>query len=368
MIRILHTADLHLDKEFFPEDPAFSQLRQKEQRALFANIMMYARDRKVDILIFAGDLLDREIPSEETKKLLLREFENTPDTEIFIVPGKNDCFRPRGFYDSAEFPSHVHVFRSEQISSFEIDRLNTTVYGYAFCRRKMMRNPFAVMPPVKKERCNLLCGYGSLEKEEDCCPVAADEIEHSGVDYLALGHGHNASELLKAGNTFYAVSGSPEGLDFGEPGHRGARIVALEKKDGELLLQSKTVRFSRRRFERISLSADGMAACLPLADRLLAAVKEIGADADTILEVEVTGEVHSSFRLKKEVFSKTAERVCYLTFRDQTVMLCDVSGEKKDLKSVFIAEVARKTEDREMRSKILKCGLEALEKGKEKIG
>ncbi len=362
MIRILHTADLHLDKELLSEDPAFSQLRQKEQRALFANIMMYTRDQKVDVLIFAGDLLDRALPTEETQRLLLREFENTPETEIFLVPGKNDCYRRGCFYDVAEFSPNVHVFKSEQITSFEVDQFNVTVYGYAFCHRKLYRNPFAVMPPMKKERCNLLCGYGSLEGEEGCCPVTAEEIAHSGVDYLALGHEHRPSELLKAGDTFYAVSGSPEGLDYGESGHRGARILALDKQNGELLLQSKTVRFSRRRFERVSLSAEGLGDCFPLFEQLSGRIRELGADADTFLEVEITGQVLPSFRLKREVFAKLSERLGRLTFRDHTLMVCEPSGDGKDFRSVFVNTVARSTPDRELRSKILKCGFEALER------
>ena len=369
MIRILHTADLHLDKEFFPEDPKFSALRTKEQRALFANIMMYARDKKVDVLIFAGDLLDKALPSEETGKLLIREFENTPDTEIFIVPGRSDPYRPGCFYATARFPSNVHIFTEERIAEYYVERLDTAVYGFAFTRRNMPHNPFAVMPPVNKERFNLLCAYGSLEGEESCCPIKIDEIEHSGVDYLALGHGHAASDLLKAGKTYYAAAGSPEGLDFDEPGQKGARIVVAEKNEqGELLLESKKVRFSRRAFERVTLDATGLSDCLPLVDALDAEMKRIGADGDTILEAVITGEVPMTFRLKSEAFGRLSEKLCRLTLTDKTLMLCGSEENEGDLKSVISRKTAEKTPDPRLRSEILKTAFGILENEKSRGG
>ena len=362
MIRILHTADLHLDKEFFPEDPKFSALRNKEQRALFANIMMYARDKKVDILIFAGDLLDKTVPGEETGKLLLREFENTPATEIFIVPGRNDPYRPGSFYATAAFPDNVHIFKEERVSVFEIERLNAAVYGYAFTRRNMTHNPFSVMPPTDKGRFNLLCGCGSLSGEENCCPIKADEIGHSGVDYLALGHDHTASDLQKEGQTYYAVAGSPEGLSFDEPGQKGARIVVAEKSaGGELLLESKKVRFSRRTFARVTLDATGLTDCTPLVDRLAEEMKKIGADGDTLLEAVITGEVPTSFRLKSRCFDRLSEKLCRLTLTDQTLLLCEGERNDGDLISVFAAKTAEKTADRQFRSEILKAAFEVLE-------
>ena len=50
MIRLIHTSDLHLDSEFSCNDPKLTSLRKKEQRALFANLMMYVRDQKADVL------------------------------------------------------------------------------------------------------------------------------------------------------------------------------------------------------------------------------------------------------------------------------------------------------------------------------
>ena len=66
MIRLIHTSDLHLDSEFSCNDPKLTSLRKKEQRALFANLMMYVRDQKADVLLISGDLFDKKQPEKET--------------------------------------------------------------------------------------------------------------------------------------------------------------------------------------------------------------------------------------------------------------------------------------------------------------
>ena len=139
----------------------------------------------------------------------------------------------------------------------------------------------------------------------------------------------------------------------------------MDKNGLELMLQSKAIRFSRRHFEKITLSGEGMSDAKELLTPLGDAIKEIGADADTILQVEVTGNVPPSFRIHPQTFAKLADKLCYLTLEDHTVMLCDGAKENKDLKSVFAQKTAEKTEDPLLRSKILKCGFEALEKGRQ---
>ena len=361
MIRVLHTADFHLDKEFFPENPKLSALRKKEQQALFANVMMYVRDQKVDVMLVSGDLLDRTVPTEETGRLLLREFENTPDTEIFISPGQNDPMRPGSFYAVSSFPQNVHIFDAEKLSYFTVDRLNLTVYGYAFCHRKLSRSPIPALPEIDPSRFNLFCACGSLYEKEGVPCFTEELIARSGMDYLAFGGDHAASELQSAGSSYYAVAGSPEGLSFEETGRKGVRIVAMEKAGGELLLRSRDVPFSRRRFEKIALDAEGLSDGKELVGRLAAAMREIEANGDTLIEATVTGKVPVSFRLRQEDFSKLAEKVCWLSLKDETVMVCGEEAGDKSFKGVFADMVKKKTGDELLRSEILKCGFESIE-------
>ena len=361
MIRLIHTSDLHLDSEFSCNDPKLTSLRKKEQRALFANLMRYVRDQKADVLLISGDLFDKKQPEKETAEVVLREFRNTPETEIFIAAGRSDCCRPGSFLYETEFPPKVHVFREEALSSFSVDRLHLTVYGYSFCHRNLTKNPFAVMPPVDKSRFNLLCGTGSLSLAPDCCPITAEELAHSGVDYAALGGSHEAGELCRIQETYYAYSGSPEGLVFEDKGPKSIRIAAMEKTEGGLLFQSKTVRFGRRQFDAVELSAEGLTDAAPLAAELSEYTKKEGYGLNTLLKVTVSGRVPGSFRLPKQLFSRLEERLGCLVIEDQTILVPGKEEKADDFRSVFAEKVCNKIKDEELRSQVLKCGFAALE-------
>ncbi len=368
MIKVVHTGDFHLDGSFFLEDPRLNELRKKERRALFANLMMYLRDRRVDILLLCGDLLDGLTAEKESAELILREFENTPETKIVIAPGRNDPCRPGSFYAERFFPSNVFVFKSDRLSSFEFDDLNVTVYGYAFTGRNMEKNPFAVMPPVNGDRINLLCGYGTLENEEggfdekDCCPIRLSEIGNTGVDYVALGGRHDESPLSKEKGVYYSYAGAPEGCDFGQWGHRGIRILAIDKQEGSCALGGKTVRFSRRHYEKKTVDVSGYRTVNGLVNDLSDELKSSQYDADTILLLEFVGRTSLQFGvIGDELFEKLRARVYHLKVCDRTEPVFERNPDAKDVKEGFATALLDLCDDEKRVAGALKIGLAALE-------
>ena len=367
MIRIVHTSDLHLDADIFSEDKRRCELRKKERRSLFANVMMYARDQRADVLLICGDFLDKPAPEEETRALILREFENTPSTEIFIACGKSDALRRGSFLYEASFPGNVHIFPDERLSFFDVPRLNARVYGYSFRHRNVDRSPLSLSADPDPALINLFCGY--VRAADGGSLITGEEIGRSGFDYLALGGNHEPGELLSAGGSRYAFSGSPEGVDFDDCGPRSVRIAAIDKTDGRLFLQSKRVGLSRRRFERIGLSVEGQSDLAAVSEELLSRIRDAGYDRDTFLEVVLTGSVPYTFRFDSKAFERARGRLAYLKITDGTEMLCSgEKGRKDDFRAVFQATVAAKVKDPELRSRVLKKGLAALEapEGEEK--
>lgn len=56
-IKMIHAADLHMDSAFDALGARAAQ-RREEQRELLGDIVKLARERQVDLLLLAGDLLD----------------------------------------------------------------------------------------------------------------------------------------------------------------------------------------------------------------------------------------------------------------------------------------------------------------------
>ena len=71
MIKILHTADIHLDSPFSLLDVKKAQARKSELRGTFTSMMLYAKTENYDIVLLPGDIFDNEYATKETMELMI---------------------------------------------------------------------------------------------------------------------------------------------------------------------------------------------------------------------------------------------------------------------------------------------------------
>ena len=173
MIKILHTADVHLDSPFASLPPRMAEARRNELRAAFTSMMTYAKMANVDLLLIAGDLFDNDWVTRETVRLLKREFE-TFGKPVFISPGNHDPATPSSVWKRVSFPDNVHIFTSASLAAFDLDNLTpaVTVYGWAFVERDLYGVPVEGLSVDDPERVNLLCCHCDMPNvDEEKCPV-----------------------------------------------------------------------------------------------------------------------------------------------------------------------------------------------------
>ena len=225
----MHCADLHLDSPFSLDDPHKAEQRRAELRC-FASMMLFAKTEGVDLMLMAGDLFDSDYAGRDTAALMAREFASNPKCKFIIAPGNHDPYTPDSIWARYQFPEHVYIFDTDKLSYFSFDDIGVDVYGYAFTGPSMQHNPFAGKRPRNPQRINLLCAHGDLgEPTSPYCPIALDDVQKSGFDYIALGHIHNTTGIERAGNTYYGYSGCLEGRDFGETGTKAQCMSLLTK-------------------------------------------------------------------------------------------------------------------------------------------
>ena len=70
---------------------------------------------------------------------------------------------------------------------------------------------------------NIMVMHGDLYGQ-DYNHIDPADIAESRLDYLALGHVHTFSGINRAGDTFYAYPGCPEGRGFDETGDKGVIV------------------------------------------------------------------------------------------------------------------------------------------------
>ena len=225
-IRLVHTADIHLGTPFSAL-PELAAMLQQEQLQLFMNMIDHCRQTDADILLIAGDMFEQAIPDPSLTGAVSEAFRLLSKTRIFIAPGNHDPVFPDSPWLKNSWPDNVHVFRTG-LEKAALDDLKTCVYGAAFCSTAAVK-PLTghQTPDLDATKINILLLHGDLVGPGQTSvynPVDKGWLQHSGFDYVALGHvhkGHDIPERMPQSDTLFAYSGCPAGRGFDEAGKRG---------------------------------------------------------------------------------------------------------------------------------------------------
>lgn len=253
MLTFLHAADFHLDSPFHALPPEQAAERRQEQRQLLTRLADTARQAQVDLVFLAGDLFDVQRARPETVQALYQVLEEL-EAEVFLSPGNHDPYSPTSPSGKFPWPDHVHIFTQAAPARVEVPQLGAVVYGSAFTSLYRMDSPLAGFHAQEEDLAAFGCFHGDLSSAHSRYgPITHNEIAASGLHYLALGHSHSASGLKRAGKTYYAWPGCPEGRGFDETGDKGVYLGQLE--GGRVSLDF--VPLARRRYLTPSLDITG---------------------------------------------------------------------------------------------------------------
>ena len=221
-VKILHTADLHLDSRFYGLSAEKSKLRRQELKTSFSEALKECCD--ADIVLICGDLIDNPGFSRSSVTFLTNTFASYPDTTFFVVLGNHDpCNSAAALLLRSSLPENVVLF-SDKAEYMELDELKVRVYGMSFSDKQCfdsMMNEFKV---IDDDYINILMLHGDIAgklSQSKYNPITAQQLEYSGFDYVALGHVHNSDGIHLAGRTYYAYSGTHEPHGFDECGPKG---------------------------------------------------------------------------------------------------------------------------------------------------
>lgn len=334
-VRFLHAADLHLDSPFEGLRSGKAAVRRKEQRMLLQRMAELVREEQLQFVLLPGDLLDSDWSFAETGEALCACFRQMA-VPVFIAPGNHDWYSARSPYARLPLPENVRLFRKNELEVFSLPGLGIRVYGAAYLGKE---SP-SLLTGFHAERgdgmLNLLCLHAEVtEKDSPYAPIREEELASSGLHYAALGHIHQASGLQKAGGTWYAWPGCPEGRGFDEYGEKTVSIVELSESGCSL----QPVSIARRRYEILRVDVTG-------SDPLLAVHSRLPDEtARDIYRVILTGEVDSPPDLQR-LQQNLSELFYALQLRDETRLrqnIWDRAGEDS-LRGLFLKKLLEMAE------------------------
>lgn len=225
MIKILHSADWHLDSPLQGRTDAQADLLRKGLLELPDRIATICRQEQCDLVLLAGDLFD-DTYSQSGYQALYRGLQEM-GVPVFIAPGNHDPIGNNSPWLAERWPDNVHIFTRPVMEAVEVPQLGCRIYGAGFTGMDcdaLLENFCAEDDGMV----NLGVVHGDpVTHSSPCNPITTQQVRQSGLQYLALGHIHKAGEFA-AGDTLCVWPGCPMGRGFDEPGEKGVRIVTVD--------------------------------------------------------------------------------------------------------------------------------------------
>ena len=223
-MKILHSADWHLCSPLLGRSEAQTQLLRKNLLLLPGKIAALCRKEQCDMMLLSGDLFDGPFDAD-TFRILCDALKEAA-VPVFITPGNHDFADMASPWLTQKLPENVHIFTRPVIEAVEVPSLHCRVYGAGF-------NAMDCPPLLEGFRADTdMTAIGILHGDPAQAaspynPITRQQVEDSGLAYLALGHIHKGG-AFRAGGTLCAWPGCPMGRGYDETGEKGVLIVTLD--------------------------------------------------------------------------------------------------------------------------------------------
>jgi DNA repair exonuclease SbcCD nuclease subunit len=299
MLRIIHTADIHLGARH--DDLGVQAAAQRDRQfAAFRATVELALAEKVDLFLIAGDLFDSNVQPRRSVERVAGELKRLAEARIrtVIIPGTHDVYDRTSIYraydlkamsGSTEHDDLVTVLTPD-VTSVHLAALDAVVFGRVFDTKRAPVSPLAGLGTAADTtgaawRIGMVHGSIAIpgKTDRDEVVITNEEIASSRLDYLALGHWHSTQQG-RAGAVAYAYAGAPEAVALDQDRAGKVLLIELEDVDGKRTVTIEDRIVGRTTFQRVQLDAAGIGTQPALIESLAKR-----ADPDLVLDVRIVG-------------------------------------------------------------------------------
>jgi exonuclease SbcD len=251
-MRLLHTSDWHLGRTLHRTD------LHEAQAAFLDHLVGVVRAERVDVVLVAGDVYDRAVPSVSAVQLYDAAVTRLSETaQVVVIPGNHDSAVRLGVGGPVWARGGVHLRTSLADLATPVvlsdDHGDVSVFGLPYLEPEAVRTTLPGSPDADVRGHAGVLGHAMTcvrtatttprsvvlahawvrggqesESERDITVGGTSRVPTTlfdGVTYTALGHLHGAQALGDG----LRYSGSPLAYSFSEAGHtKGSWLVDLD--------------------------------------------------------------------------------------------------------------------------------------------
>ncbi|MFP4683783.1 MAG: exonuclease SbcCD subunit D [Ectothiorhodospira sp.] len=263
-MEFLHAADLHIDSPLRGldryEGAPVDRLRNATRAAL-VRLVDAALAQRVDFVLLAGDIFDRDWQDFHTG-LFFREQMVRLDrggVRVFMIQGNHDA---QGVITrQLPWPGNVTVFSSRRPETHRLDPLQVAIHGRSFPDRAVEEDWVPDYPDPVPGYFNiglLHTSLGGRPGHDRYAPTDASTLAARGYDYWALGHVH-AREVVREA-PWIVFPGNLQGRHANETGPKGCERVRVTPSGVEV----EPLVLDEVRWHRLRVDLGGVEGIVPL--------------------------------------------------------------------------------------------------------
>ena len=405
MVKLIHTADLHLDSAFrsrFTKEEA--ENRRQKQLMAWKELLSFAVEKKVQGILIAGDLFDSPVVSHGTMDFFLSTIAEHPEISFFYLRGNHDT--ENTFRYQENLPKNLFLF-SERGKKYRLnDRLLLAGVEYGTKDISFGENEGAIqgagqaaeqavgqenlrgaetlskneteseeeskLLKLKEEDCNILLLHGamyqgipkgdSLQGEEG---IFLKNLEKLPLSYIALGHIHKGGEGKLNNGALWAYPGCLQGRGFDEEGERGFLYLKVEEEKKEIRKEFIPIKQGEFRILEIELLEDeGTLACLK---KIEEGMEKAGISKEDSLRIILKGKKGlEQERNLRYLQLQLQDSVFFLEIQDESELSWnrEEAMKEKSLKGEFLRVLAAADNlSKEEQEEIIALGMGLLQGG-----
>lgn len=405
MVKLIHTADLHLDSAFrsrFTKEEA--ENRRQKQLMAWKELLSFAVEKKVQGILIAGDLFDSPVVSHGTMDFFLSIISEHPEISFFYLRGNHDT--ENTFCYQENLPKNLFLF-SEKGKKYRLnDRLLLAGVEYgtkdisfgenegatqgagqaaeqgvgqenahgaeALSKSESESEEESKFLKLKEEDCNILLLHGALyqgtpkgEAVQGEEGIFLKNLEKLPLSYIALGHIHKGGEGKLNNGALWAYPGCLQGRGFDEEGERGFLYLKVEEEKKEIRKEFIPIKQGEFRILEIELLEDeGTLACLK---KIEVEMEKAGIAKEDSLRIILKGKKgleqernlrYLQLQLQDSVFFLEIRDECELSWNREEAM------KEKSLKGEFLRVLAAADNlSKEEQEEIIALGMGLLQGG-----
>lgn len=356
-MKIIHCADLHLDSKMESNlDRDAANLRRDELLDTFEDMVSFAQEQQVRVIIIAGDLFDKPNVRKAAKNRVIEQILSHPEIDFCYIRGNHDQSDfIEEMTDKLEL-SNLKLFGSSQWTSYDYG--DVVITGLELAKENSQTLGMNLV--LDQNRLNIVVLHGQesdYQGRDKTEIVNLAMLRNKYIDYLALGHIHSYKQERLDDRGVYCYSGCLEGRGFDECGEKG--FVLLETEGNKI--KSQFVPMAKRQLHEVKVEVTQDMEMSGIIEQAKEKVEDISSR--DLIKIIVTGVTDMDMDIDMKRLLRSLDKdFFYVKGYDRTTIAVDYESFRNDrtLKGEFVRLMEQQHLPEDERAEIIELGIKAI--------